>query len=261
MSTSVDRGEERKVEFLGGASVDGAPVAYVIVLAAVVLALSFIPFSVLVATGGTFPLSQGIIPLVGWILGPIAGAIANLVGTVLAIFLAPHTAGVPIQNIVGAIVAGVVAGSMVHEGPRKRWWIPISVVLVIAWLLYVGRGILVNGVGLWPAFAQSFIDWSGILLFILPTRVLVAKWLTSKSIAKVAAGLFLGTWIVAGCYHGVQSPIVYWMFNWPEEVWYILIPIVPVEQLFRCVIGTVIGTGVIAGLRAIGLVKPKHAIY
>lgn len=258
---SVDRGQERKVEFLGGASVDGAPVAYVIVLAAVVLALSFIPFSVVVAAGGSFPMAQGILPLVGWILGPIAGAIANVVGTALAIFLAPHTASIPVMNIVGAIVAGLAAGSMVTDGPRKRWWIPISIVLVISWLLYVGRGILVNGVGLWPAFAQSFIDWSGTLLFILPTRVLVGKWLTSKNMGLVAAGLFLGTWIVAGAYHAVQSPIAYWVLNFPEEVWYILIPILPVEHLFRCLIGMVIGTGVIAGLRAIGLVKPKHAIY
>jgi hypothetical protein len=29
----------------------------------------------------------------------------------------------------------------------------------------------------------------------------------------------------------------------------------------RCLTGTVIGTGVIAGLRAIGLVKPTEAIY
>ena len=51
-------GEEREVKFLGGAALDGAPIAYIVVLAAVVLALSFIPFSVVLATGGSFPLSQ-----------------------------------------------------------------------------------------------------------------------------------------------------------------------------------------------------------
>jgi hypothetical protein len=40
-----------------------------------------------------------------------------------------------------------------------------------------------------------------------------------------------------------------------------LIPLIPIEFLSRCAIGTVIGTGVIAGLRAIGLVKPTNAIY
>jgi len=42
-------GEEREVRFLGGAAIDGAPVAYIIVLAAVVTALAFIPFSVILA--------------------------------------------------------------------------------------------------------------------------------------------------------------------------------------------------------------------
>lgn len=48
---------------------------------------------------------------------------------------------------------------------------------------------------------------------------------------------------------------------WPEEIWVMLIPLIPIEFLSRCAIGTVIGTGVIAGLRAIGLVKPTNAIY
>jgi hypothetical protein len=51
------------------------------------------------------------------------------------------------------------------------------------------------------------------------------------------------------------------MFNWPEEVWISLIPIIPFESLMRGLVATVIGTGVIAGLRAIGLVKPTNATY
>jgi hypothetical protein len=55
---SIPAGEERKVVFLGGAAVDGTPVAYIVVLAAVVTALSFIPFSVVLASGGSFPMSE-----------------------------------------------------------------------------------------------------------------------------------------------------------------------------------------------------------
>jgi hypothetical protein len=35
----------------------------------------------------------------------------------------------------------------------------------------------------------------------------------------------------------------------------------PFENLIRSVVGTIIGIGVISGLRAIGLVKPREAIY
>ena len=254
-------GEEREVKFLGGAALDGAPIAYIVVLAAVVLALSFIPFSVVLASGGSFPLSQGITRLVGWLLGPIAGAIAIGIGRLLGVFLAPHTAGVAAVSVIAATVAAFAAGAMVIGKERNTWWIPLSVIFVLAYLVYVGRAILENGVGLWPAIAASFIDWSAILLFVLPTRIIFARWINDKNLVKTALGLFLGTWMIAGIGHVVASSITYFMFNWPEEVWVTLIPIIPFEHLMRCLTGAVIGTGVIAGLRAIGLVKAKWAIY
>jgi hypothetical protein len=254
-------GEEREVQFLGGAAIDGAPVAYIVVLAAVVTALAFIPFSVILASGGSFPLSQGIYPLVGWLLGPIAGAIASGIGALVGIFLAPHTAGVPVVSVLGGVIASFAAGSMVLGAERNKWWIPQAAIFIIAWLLFAGRAIVQNGVGVYAAIAGSFLDWSGILLFILPTRVIFARWINDKNLAKVALGLFLGTWMIAGVMHVVQACITYFMFNWPEEVWVTLIPIIPFENLMRCLAGTVIGTGVIAGLRAIGLVKPKWAVY
>jgi hypothetical protein len=254
-------GAEREVRFLGGAAIDGAPVAYVVVLAAVVLALAFIPFSVILASGGSFPMSQGIYPLVGWILGPIAGAIASGIGALIGVFLAPHTAGVPVVSVLGGVIASFAAGSMVLGQKRRSWWIWETVVFVIFFLLFVGRAIVQNGVSLYAAIAGSFLDWSGILLFALPTRTLFARWINGKNLGMVAVGLFLGTWMIAGVMHVCQASITYFMFNWPEEIWVMLIPIIPFENLMRCLIGTVIGTGVIAGLRAIGLVKPTEAIY
>ncbi len=40
----VPRGEERQIQTLSGAMIDGSPIAYVVVLAAITTALSFIPF-------------------------------------------------------------------------------------------------------------------------------------------------------------------------------------------------------------------------
>ncbi len=252
-------GKEREVEFLGGASIDGAPVAYVVVLAAVIAALSFIPFSVVLASGGSFPMSEGVYPLVGWILGPIAGAVASGIGRLIGVFLAPHTAGVPVVSVLGAVVGSLTAGVM--AGKRKNWWIPLTIVFIICLFLFAGRAVVQNGVGVGNAILGSFLDWSGVLLFVLPTRTLFAKWIMDKNLTKVGAGIFLGTWMITGITHLVSATVTYFMFNWPEEVWVSLIPIIPVENLFRCVIGTVIGLGVIAGLRAIGLVKPTEAIY
>ncbi len=259
--SQVPAGKEREVEFLGGASIDGAPVAYIVVLAAVVAALCFIPFSVVMASGGSFPMAEGIFPLVGWILGPIGGAVASGIGRLIGVFAAPHTAGVPAVSVWTAMVGSFTAGIMVLKGERKSWWIPLTVVFIIEWLLFAGRAMVQNGVGVWGAVAGSFLDWSGIVLFALPTRTLASRWIKSENIGLVAAGLFLGTWMVTGVSHLSSAVITYFMFNWPEDVWVMLIPIIPVENIFRCLIGTVIGTGVIAGMRAIGVVKPEKAIY
>lgn len=261
MSNSTPSGKERKVEFLGGASIDGAPVAYIVVLAAVVTALAFIPFSIVLASGGSFPMNQGIFGLIGWVLGPIAGAVASGIGALIGVFVAPHTAGVWPVTVYGAVVASFAAGCMVISGPRKNWWIGVAVLSIISLLIFVGRAVMSNGITMQNAILGSIVDWSAILLLILPTRVLFAKWINSKNYGFVAAGLALGTWMSFGIAHVAQSAVTYYMFNWPEEVWIMLIPVIPFEFLMRCAIGTVIGTGVIAGLRAIGLVKPPHAIY
>jgi hypothetical protein len=150
---------------------------------------------------------------------------------------------------------------MVLGGKRRNWWLPLTALFVVEYLFYAGRAVVQNGVGLWPAIGASFINWSAILLFALPTRHLCARWLKSSNLGKVAGGLFLGTWMVAGLTHLSASVITYFLYNWAEEVWLVLIPIIPVENLFRCLIGTVIGTGVIAGLRAIGIVRPDNAVY
>jgi hypothetical protein len=255
-------GEEREVRPLGGSTIDGAPVTYVVALAAVVAALSFVPFSVILAAGGSFPMSQGVYALVGWILGPVAGAIAAGIGRLIGVFLAPHTAGpVPLASVWGAVIAGFAAGAMALREKRRNWWIPLSVLFVVEFALFIGRAVLLNGVGVGVAVLNSIVNWSSIVLFVLPTRTLVARWLRSRNLGLVSAGLFLGTWMIAGISHLSVTVILYFLLNWPEEVWITLIPIIPVENLSRCLIGAVIGTGVIAGLRAIGLVKAAEAVY
>jgi len=261
MSEKIPAGEERKVKFLGGAAIDGAPVAYIVVLAAVVVVLAFFPMSVVLASGGSFPMYQGILAIVGWILGPIAGAVSTGIGALIAVFLAPHTAVVPVVSVLGSMVAAFAAGTMVIGDKRKGWWFWVFLYGLVLYLYFIGRALFLNKIGLWTVIAGTFVDWSGILLFALPTRTLFAKWIHGKNWGLVIAGLALGTWSVFGLTHATSAAITYHMFNWPEEVWVMLIPMIPFENLMRVAVGVVIGGGVIAGLRAIGLVKPENSIY
>lgn len=256
----IPEGEERQVQTIGGAAIDGAPVAYIVVLAAVVTALSFIPFSIVLASGGSMPLSQSIYPLLGWVLGPIAGALASGIGSLIGVFLAPYTAGVPGVTVWGAVIGSLTAGAMVLGTKRKFWYLILTALFVVELLLY-SQHALRNGVALRTIILGSFVNWSGLLLFVFPTRTLAARWIKNQNLGRVAAGLFLGTWMVWGVTHLSQTVITYFMFNWPEKIWILLIPTIPFENLIRCVAAAIIGTGVISGLRAINLVKPKQALY
>jgi len=254
-------GEEREVKSLGGAAIDGAPLAYIVVLAAVVTGLAFIPLSAVIGGGKSFPMSQAVYPLMGWILGPLAGGIANGIGALIGVLLAPHTSTVPAATVLGAFVGGLAAGSMTLNRARKGWWVPVALLLLVVYAAYAGRAVLVNGVGAGVVLLGSFIDWSALLLFILPTRRLVAQWIGGENLSRLAMGLFLGTWMAAGLAHLLSATIVYYVLNWPAPVWAAMAPVAPVEHVVRCLVGTVIGSGVIAGLRAIGLVKPQQAVY
>jgi hypothetical protein len=255
-------GEEREVKFSGGTAIDGAPVAQIILLAAVVTLFAFVPLSIVISFGGkSFPMSQAIYPLIGWILGPIAGATANAIGALIGVLLAPHTTIVPAATVLGALLGGLSAGSMAIGGSRKRWWIGMAAFLLLVYAAYAGRAVLQNGVSVVAVVLGSFIDWSALLLFLLPTRKLAAQWIGGQDLRKVAMGLFLGTWMVAGLTHLLSATIVYYVLNWPAPTWAMMAPAAPIENAVRSVVGTVIGTGIIAGLRAIGLVKPKHAVY
>ena len=261
MSESTSpKGEERQVRTIGGASIDGAPIAYIIVWAAVLVVLSFIPLpvSAVLGIGGTFPMSQAAYALVGIVLGPWAGALAAGVGRLIGIFTAPHTATAGLPSILIAVVWAAAGGILVEKKGQK--WLLALGFFVLAYIAYVGRA-LTRDVGLGLAVQTTLSNLSGILLWLLPTRLLARDWIADKRPARLAAGLALGCWIVNTCSHTFANALLFQINPWPANVWRVLIPIIPAEQLFRAIVGTVIGVGVITGLRAIGLVKPAKAGY
>ncbi|BBC22633.1 hypothetical protein [Pseudanabaena sp. ABRG5-3] len=257
----IPEGAEREVKTMGGAAIDGTPIAYIIVLAAVVTVLAFVPFSIVLGSGKGIPLSQSIYPLLGWLLGPLAGALASGIGTLIGVFLAPYTAGVPAIAIWGAVIASFAAGVMGSSRKRRFWYLGLTVLFGLELAVYAYLAIARNGIPVNTFIFGAFIDWSALVLFLLPTRTLFAQWISSTSFVKVAIGIFGGTWTICGLMHLSQVPFTYYLFNWPEPIWNTLIPIIPVENAMRGLSGAVIGTGVISGLRAINLVKPKEALY
>jgi hypothetical protein len=261
----VPLGEEREVTQVSGVAIDGAPVAYIMTLAAVVTTLAFIPLSIVLG-GKSFPLSQAVYPLVGWILGPVAGPVASGIGALVGTFVAPHTSTFPLVTVVGAVVGSLTAGVMAasaHPTRRERawWWVPLSIALLLAYGLYMIWAWLRNGVAPYALVLGSFINWSALLLWLLPTRTLAVHWMHHEALKRVTVGVALGTWVTAGLSHMAAGMVMYFITNWPQEIWLGMAALAPLEHLIRTLVGTIISVGVIAGLRATGLVKPRWAGY
>lgn len=258
----IPQGREREVKMMAGATIDGTPITYIIVLSAVVTVLAFIPFSVALVSGKGMPLSQSVYPLMGWLLGSWAGALTSIIGTLIGILLAPHTAGsFPAIAIWGGAIASFAAGAMVKQGKRRFWYLGLTLLFGLELTTYAYLAIVRNGIPIKTFIFGTFVDWSSVLLFLLPTRNLFASLIGSSNFIKIAIGIFGGTWTICGIAHLSQVPFTYYLFNWPEPIWKTLMPIIPAENVMRGLAGVVIGTGVISGLRAINLGKPKEAIY
>ena len=254
------KGEEREVKWIGGVEIDGAPIAYIIVWSAVLAVLSFVPIpvSAVLGIGGTFPMSQAVYALVGFVLGPWAGALAAGIGRSIGIFTAPHTATAGVASVAIAMVWAAAGGILVEK--KGRSWLLALVVFVLAYVGFVGRALTID-VGLGLALQTTLTNLSGLILWILPTRILARAYIGEENPARLAGGLALGCWIVNTCSHTFANALLYYTNPWPANIWRILIPLIPAEQGFRVVVGTIIGAGVITGLRAIGLVKPAKAGY
>ena len=254
-------GVERDLVSVSPASIGGAPVAYVVALSAVVAAFSFIPFSIALSAGSSFPMAQGIYALCGLILGPWAGGVASGAGALVGVLLAPHTAGLPWLTVGGAFLGAVFAASLVGGRRRRSLRVAVGAFLAAEAVLFWQHAIGHNGVH--PAlFLEAYAAHAlAFALFLLPTRVAIERLILSPNLKRVALGLFLATWTATGMMMFTESFLGYYLLNWPEPVFRIFIGIIPAEQAARSGIGAVVGTGVIAGLRAMAVLRPRGAAY
>ncbi len=254
------QGAERTVRTHVPSSIGGAPVSYVVMLASVVAVLSFIPFSLAFASGGSFPMAQGVYPLTGWLLGPVAGMTASGLGALAGVFLAPHTAGIPWITVGGAVLGAGFASCIVARG-RRALGLAASLLGVGVLVAYFQQA--TEGYGVRPGvFLAAYVSHLGALtLFVLPTRRWIGRLIASPDLRRVWFGLFLGTWSATGIMMLCESFTAYSLLHWPSQLFLVFAGIVPVEEAARSTIGAVVGTGVIAGLRALSLMRPPGARY
>ncbi len=238
----------------------GSPTSYIALLAAVTAVLQMIPFSVVLGSGVSFPLSLAVTGLIGVLLGPVAGTLSVIIGSAIGVMIAPHTAFLgPLTILV--LGSSALAGGLMSHG--KKLWVAVYLIAasVIWWALYIiSAGMPKN----WVVMLQP---WR----YLLPAAVLLIPGITEKATAMlrspnkfalaVALGYFI--WISSMVDHTISSIVGNELiFQLPEEVWSVLIVgVIGAERGALTLVGMVIGTGVITGLRQMGARRPEKSVW
>jgi hypothetical protein len=220
----------------------------VALMAGVVAVFQLIPFSVVLGTGASFPLSLAIIGLIGILLGPWAGAAAVVIGSAAGVMIAPHTAYLGSLTVLIMAITPIGTG-LITRGRRKI----VGIYLIIAALFWWGLFLATNGVPkLWMALLQPWrYMMPGILLLLPDLTCKAVRFLYSRNRLKLVAGLGYILWIGSSLDHSLSAIIGNLiMFRLPEDVWsFLTLHLIGAERGALVLIGIVIGMSMMTGLR------------
>ena len=237
--------------------------AVVAVWAAVVAAGHIFPTIPLWGTGSTFSLSSALSPLSGIFFGPVAGAFCSAAGGFIGSLIAPHTAWMGLGTFIIGTVTAFTAGCI-------AWgkWPPVAISGSGNFIINGGIIVYIVGTILWFTqetgrsvirlplvfYGLGFIAMTaGIILaprmFTKPGRLLKfpAIWLCS----------FGG--LIGGATVGNFFSLV--LYRLPEELWFALTIVQPIERAVFSLGAMLIGVPLLAGLNKIGIpVGPQELL-
>jgi len=257
--------EEEVVPLVSAGMIDGTPIAYIAIWAALVAIMAMLPFSVVIGGGGSFPMSLFIYGLVGILLGPIAGAIATAIGSIIAVIIAPYTSIFGFLGFIPPTVATFMAGLITYKKGKPMLNILIAIVGALLLVVVFYFSFPISGVDvLKPEVVLIGVTdfWPGWIL-LLVTSKWIRDWVQSEDPVKLALSVFIITYFVNNTY---EHYIGWIMFNFtyglPIDVCiWIIFAFTWWERLAMGVSGMVIGTAVIIALRRAGIRKPIYTIW
>jgi hypothetical protein len=236
-------------------TIGGAPISYVALFAAALGVTALIPFMIM-TTGKAFPVSELLTALAGIVLGPVGGFVAGLVGGAIGLVIAPYTAANGILAPLTPALGAMAAGYFVQRTNKK--WLGV-LILTVALAVFTFKGLVINRVT--PAywlFLAVIVAWISLLIAVTPLQTLAANWLRSKNVTLLVVGVAIVTFMGTCTAMIVNNAIGIWLFQTPNDIWPVFVPIVTGERALITVAGTVLSVAVILGLRRLRLVRPTE---
>jgi hypothetical protein len=236
---------------LGPGSINGVPVAYLAIWAAIYAVAAILPAIPLIG-GGTFGAQEFILVIAGMIFGPIAGLVAAVVGGIIASLIAPATAYFGLGTFVSPAIGALCAGLLMKNTLWSRAVVlAIFVVMFIAWPLFPATSAIGSYVySHWALFPMDLTALIGIA--ISPWAVRQIKTFDPK---RVWIGVAIIGWTAYMVNHLAISlgySFLYpegpqqWVFSWTSGA-------VPLQRIALTVVATIVGTALIVGLHRAGI--------
>jgi biotin transporter BioY len=219
-------------------------IASIAVFAALQALLAVLPFTITIGVSGQITL--GIIggSLIGILLGPITGGLAVLVGSFVGVALNPGGAlfGIltPIAPFLGAVGAGCVK--------IKKGYVAGALILASLLIFYAnpsGR----------EAIAYTWLHIVAMVVAFSPIAWVAGSAFDSARTAKPMFGIAVAAFVGVLTDHIAGSALAIWYFSPspPPEIWFLAMPVYPVERIVAVVLTTLIAAPVYYTLRRAGL--------
>jgi hypothetical protein len=232
-------------------------ISLIAIFAAIYAVIRIFPtFPLIGISGASFSLADILAPIYGIILGPVAGPISILVGTLLGFF------GRPIVflglDFLPAFMSSLIIGLLI----RRKWLLAVTLytIIFVMFLIHPFSVVFVTISGVIVPF-----HWAHILTFFIlisPLSYKAVYWITNASIIRLVPALiilnFIGTFIqhstgsilwetIYGMIVGIEPDIFH-------NLWNTIFWIYPIERFFLILLSTIVGTVMIKTLKAVKLV-------
>jgi hypothetical protein len=237
-------------------------IAIVATFAVVYFLFRMIPtFAMVGVSGGTFSLGDAIAPLYGIILGPFAGAISVILGTILAIALGRPIIFLGLDFLPSAMDA-LIVGLVMQE---KR--LAATIIYLVLFGMFLANPytaifvpVSVSFLNLNSYFFYPWLHLIALLVLISPLSKKAAEWVNGALVVNLAPGVLILAFIGTLTQHlvgGLLYETVLGMFvgKAPEVfrlLWNTVFWLYPLERTFIVVLSTVIGVPMIKALKSSG---------
>jgi len=217
-------------------------VASISVFAALYVVLGFIPLFYIFGAYGQFITAALILaPITGIVLGPVGGTLAIAIGGIAGM---AATGNMPMG--IFTFLPGTFDALCVGLTFRGKWYASAAIfaVFIIAFVALPSIGV-----------AKYFIWFHAFALLILlsPASTLAKEYVKNNDSQKIVMGVGILAFIGVLIDHIVGSLFFQILTPLPSSVWEAVAFIYPIERVLVTIVATIIGAGIIKGIKASGL--------